>query len=65
MTDYTNPTERIAIAVEKLAEEQRRQTEVLERIAAGLEDREEEDDRDRFSGWQHNPDGSLVQKGEG
>lgn len=46
MTEYTNPTERIAIAVEKLAEEQQRQTVVLERIAAGLQD---EDDLDAKS----------------
>lgn len=42
MTDYTNPTERIAIAVEELAEEQRRQTEVLEQIAAALRDEDHE-----------------------
>lgn len=40
---YTNPTERIAVAVEKLAEEQRRQTEVLERIAAALEDEDSDE----------------------
>lgn len=42
MADYTSPTERIAIAVEKIADEQRRQTEVLERIAAEFRDEDDE-----------------------
>lgn len=61
MTEYASPAERIAIALEKLAEGQRRQTEVLERIAAGLDD---EEDNTAHTRWQHSPDGSLKPRGE-